>query len=61
MYNKEVLKEIEKTVNTKFKIISEKDTLEKVSDLGYVIPRRYNQIYNRFGIDRQAGQSIFVP
>ena len=34
VYNKEVLKEIEKTV-----------TLEKVSDLGYVIPRRYNQIY----------------
>lgn len=45
VYNKEVLKEIDKTVNTKFKIISEKDVLEKVADLGYVIPRRYNQIY----------------
>lgn len=45
VYNKEVLKEIDKTVNTKFKIISERDVLEKVADLGYVIPRRYNQIY----------------
>ena len=45
VYNKEVLKEIEKIVDTKFTVISEKDTLNKIADLGYVIPRRYNQTY----------------
>lgn len=45
VYNKEVLNEIDRIANTKFKIINERETLEKIADLGYVIPRKYNQIY----------------
>lgn len=45
VYNREVLKEIDKIVNTKFKLINEKDVLGKIVDMGYVIPRRYNQTY----------------
>lgn len=43
VYNHEVLKEIDKIVNTRFAVIDEKDTLNKIADLGYIIPRRYNQ------------------
>ena len=45
VYNREVLKEIDKIVNTKFKLINEKDVLGKIVDMGYIIPRRYNQTY----------------
>ncbi len=45
IYNNEVLKEIEKNVSTRFTSIDYKNTLEKVYDLGYIIPRKYNQDY----------------
>lgn len=43
VYNKEVVKEIEKFMNTKFNKINVRNTLEKIIDLGYIIPREYNQ------------------
>ncbi|MCI9177350.1 MAG: hypothetical protein HFJ28_01960 [Clostridia bacterium] len=43
VYNREVLKQIDNIVGTKFSEINEKETLNKVVNLGYVIPRRYNQ------------------
>lgn len=43
IYNKEVVKEIEKFKESKFANIEIRDTLEKVCDLGYLTPRRYNQ------------------
>lgn len=45
VYNKEVIKEIEKNTNTRFNRITVRDSLEKVIDFGYVIPRKYNQIF----------------
>lgn len=45
VYNREVLKELENIVNTRFNEIDEKDTLNKIINLGYIIPRRYNQKY----------------
>lgn len=43
IYNKEVTEEIEKNKNTKFNNINIRNTLEKIVDLGYIIPREYNQ------------------
>ena len=43
VYNREVLKEIERVASAKFSEINEKQTLSKMIDLGYIIPRRYNQ------------------
>lgn len=45
VHNKEVLKEIENTVNRKFSVINERSVLDRAFDMGYVLPRRYNQIY----------------
>ncbi len=43
VYNRQVLKEINEVVNEKFSEINEKETLNKIVNLGYIIPRRYNQ------------------
>ena len=43
VYNVEAIKEIEKLINTKFNKINYRSTMEKIVDLGFVIPRRYNQ------------------
>ena len=45
VYNSEAIKEINRLVNSKFVNINERKTLEKIINLGYVIPRRYNQDY----------------
>ncbi len=45
VYNREVLKELDRIVNTRFSEIDEKETLNKIVNLGYIIPRRYNQKY----------------
>ena len=45
VYNREVLKELDNIINTRFSEINEKESLNKVINLGYVIPRRYNQKY----------------
>lgn len=45
MYTKETTKEIDNIVDSKFFNIDYKSTLQKVYDMGYVIPRRYNQEY----------------
>ena len=42
VYNRDVIKKIEKLVETKFSEINEKETLTKMINLDYVIPRRYN-------------------
>jgi len=43
VYNREVLKVLERIIDERFIEINEKETLNKIVDLGYVIPRRYNQ------------------
>ena len=43
VYNREVLKEIDRVIAARFSEIDEKQTLSKMVNLGYVIPRRYNQ------------------
>lgn len=43
VYNKEALNQISKLKESKFANINPRLTMEKVCDLGYVIPRRYNQ------------------
>ena len=43
VYNREVLKELDRIVEARFTEINEKETLNKIVNLGYVIPRRYNQ------------------
>lgn len=53
VYNKEVLNEIDRIANTRFKGINIKDDLTNVIDLGYVIPRRYNQTYKMTRFFRQ--------
>ena len=45
VYNREVLKELDRIVKTRFNEIDEKETLNKIVNLGYIIPRRYNQKY----------------
>lgn len=45
VYNREVLKELDRIVNARFNEIDEKETLNKIVNLGYIIPRRYNQKY----------------
>lgn len=45
VYNKEVLNEIDRIADTKFKSINIKQNLTNIIDLGYIIPRRYNQIH----------------
>lgn len=45
VYNREVLKELDRIINARFSKIDEKVTLNKIVDLGYMIPRRYNQKY----------------
>ena len=44
-YNKEVLNEINIIKHNKFEKISFSQSIEKICDLGYVLPRRYNQNY----------------
>lgn len=44
-FNKKTTNDIEKIVEEKFSSINERQVLENVIDLGYVIPRRYNQEY----------------
>ena len=43
VYNREAIEEINKLKESKFSNIDKRVTLEKVLDLGYLIPRRYNQ------------------
>lgn len=43
VYNRKVLKDLEKIIEERFSEINEKETLNKMVNLGYVIPRRYNQ------------------
>ena len=43
VYNREVLKDIDRLVKARFSEINEKETLNKIVNLGYVIPRKYNQ------------------
>lgn len=43
VFNKEALNEISKLKESKFSNINPRLTMEKVCDLGYLIPRRYNQ------------------
>lgn len=45
VYNKEVLEEIKIIKQNKFNNINYSQSLEKIYDLGYVLPRRYNQNY----------------
>lgn len=45
VYNREVLKELDRIVNARFNEIDEKEILNKIVNLGYIIPRRYNQKY----------------
>lgn len=45
VYNKEVEKEIEKEVDAKFYNINVRKSLDKIINPGYVIPRKYNQIF----------------
>lgn len=45
VYNYEVLKELDRLVNARFSEIDEKEILNKIVNLGYIIPRRYNQKY----------------
>lgn len=42
MYNNDVLNEIDRIAETKFKTINIKETLNEVIDFGYIVPRRYN-------------------
>ncbi len=43
VYNREILKDIDRLVKARFSEINEKESLNKIVNLGYVIPRRYNQ------------------
>ena len=43
VYNREVLKNINTIINSRFNEIDAKETLNKIINLGYIIPRRYNQ------------------
>lgn len=45
VYNKQILNEIDRIAESKFKSINIKENLTNIIDLGYVIPRRYNQTY----------------
>lgn len=45
VYNKEIVDEINNLINSKFYNINIRSVLNKIIDLGYVIPRRYNQEY----------------
>lgn len=45
VYNKEVLEEIKIIKQNKFNNINYSQSLEKIYDLGYVLPRRYNENY----------------
>ena len=43
VYNKKAVEEINKLKESKYSNINIRSTLEKVCDLGYLVPRRYNQ------------------
>lgn len=45
IYNRELTKEIKNIVDSKFSNIDEKQTLNKVVELSYILPRRYNERY----------------
>lgn len=45
VYNKEVLHQIKKLAEIKFSKINIRESLNSVINLGYIIPRRYNQNY----------------
>ncbi len=45
VYNKEIVRDIENISNTKLKNIDLKNVLNKIVNLGYVIPRKYNEKY----------------
>ncbi|MDD4375565.1 MAG: hypothetical protein PHR25_02170 [Clostridia bacterium] len=45
IYNREITREIKNVVEAKFANVNYKETLNKIIDLGYVLPRRYNEQY----------------
>lgn len=45
MYNRELTKEIKTLCETKFFDLNEKETINKIIDSGYSLPRRYNEEY----------------
>ena len=45
IYNKEIVNEINSLVNSKFYNVNYRNVLNNIIDLGYTIPRRYNQEY----------------
>ncbi len=45
IYNKQLTTEIDELVNTKFNLINERSVIEKIVDINYSLPRRYNETF----------------